>query len=125
MTRPARSARTAAMAADPDAPRRSELTTVGEVIDVVRDYAKQETVGPLRGAGRWLGFGVAAALSIGIGLVFVLLGILRLLQTEWPETFDGAWAWVPHAVVGIVGVLLVALSLKRIARATLGKEPPQ
>jgi cytochrome c biogenesis protein CcdA len=113
------------MAAEPEAPRRSELTSVGDVIDVVRDYAKQETVGPLRGAGRWLGFGVAAALAIGLGLVFVLLGLLRLIQTEWPETFDGAWAWVPHAVVGFIGLVLVAFALKRISRATLGKEPSQ
>jgi hypothetical protein len=31
-----------------------------ETYELVRDYAKQETVGPLRGAWRWLGFGLVA-----------------------------------------------------------------
>ena len=35
--------------------------SLGEVIDFVKTYAKQETVGPLKGAGRWLGFGAGGA----------------------------------------------------------------
>ncbi|MBI5090081.1 MAG: hypothetical protein HZB15_14795, partial [Actinobacteria bacterium] len=31
---------------------------IGEVIELVKDYARQETLGPLRGAGRWLAAGV-------------------------------------------------------------------
>lgn len=103
-------------------PRAGEVT-VDEVIDLVKDYVRQETVGPLKGAGRWLALGVAGAFLIGFGLVLVLLGLLRLIQTEWPETFDGAWAWAPHAIVLVVCSAAIALALSRVKKSTLGKEP--
>ena len=36
---------------------RRERAGVGDVIDVVKEYARQETLGPLKGAGRWLALG--------------------------------------------------------------------
>ena len=60
--------------------------SVGEVIDYVKAYAKQETLGPLKGAGNWLGYGFGAAVALGLGLVLMLLGLLRLLQTEWERS---------------------------------------
>jgi tRNA-5-methyluridine54 2-sulfurtransferase len=41
-----------------------ESTSVGEVVDYVTQYAKQETLGPLKGAGRWLGYGAAASVKV-------------------------------------------------------------
>ena len=35
----------------------AEQASVGEIIDYVKEYAKQETLGPLKGAGAWLGWG--------------------------------------------------------------------
>jgi hypothetical protein len=65
-----------------------------ETYELVRDYAKQETVGPLKGAGRWLGFGLLAAFFMSVGIVIVLLAVLRLsqdliLHTWWPDQADG------------------------------------
>lgn len=95
---------------------------MSEVLDLVRDYAKQETLAPLRGAGRWLALGSAGAIFLGLGLSLVLLGILRLLQTEL-SAFDGAFSWVPYVVVLAVCLVLASMSLARVKRATLGKEP--
>lgn len=33
---------------------RRESAGVSDVVDLVKEYAKQETLGPLKGAGRWL-----------------------------------------------------------------------
>ena len=43
----------------PTPTRRGEQASVGEVVEFVKTYARQETVGPLKGAGRWIAFGAA------------------------------------------------------------------
>lgn len=92
------------------------------MFDLVKEYAKQETLTPLRGAGRWLALGSAGAIFLGLGLSLILLGLLRFLQTEF-TAFDGAFSWVPYVLVLVVCLVLAAMSLARIKRATLGKEP--
>jgi hypothetical protein len=103
-------------------PSRHESASIGEVVDLVRDYAKQETLGPLKGAGRWLALGAAGAVLIGLGSVFVLVGVLRLLQTE-TSAFDGGWSWVPYLIVLVAAAVVAAIALSRVKKATLGKEP--
>ncbi|MBM3827211.1 MAG: hypothetical protein FJW09_01055 [Actinobacteria bacterium] len=102
--------------------RRRESASVGDVVDLVRDYAKQETIGPLRGAGRWLAFGAVGSLFLGLGLVLVLLGGLRLMQTE-TDAFDGAFSWVPYLIVLLLCVALSVVAVSRVKKTTLGKEP--
>ncbi|MGA0878058.1 MAG: hypothetical protein ACO3SP_02965 [Ilumatobacteraceae bacterium] len=101
---------------------RHESASVSDVFDLVKDYAKQETLTPLRGAGRWLALGSAGAILLGLGLSLILLGLLRFLQTEF-TAFDGGFSWVPYLVVLIVCIILTGMSLARVKRATLGKEP--
>jgi hypothetical protein len=95
---------------------------VGDVIDVVKQYARQETLGPLAGAGRWLALGSVGAILLGLGSVLTLLGTLRLLQTE-TTVFDGAWSWAPYAIVLVVALVSTVVTLSRVKKATLGKEP--
>ena len=95
---------------------------MGDVIDVVKEYARQETLGPLKGAGRWLALGTAGAILLGLGSVLALLGTLRLLQTE-TSVFDGAWSWAPYGIVLVVAGALSVITLSRVKKATLGKEP--
>ena len=90
-----------------------------ETYELVRDYAKQETVGPLRGAGRWLAFGLIGAFFMAVGIVIVLLAVLRLsqdlvLHTWWPAKSDGL-SFVPYVVTLLVGVLVSAVTLSRIS----------
>lgn len=100
----------------------SESASVGEIVEYVTAYAKQETLGPLRGAGRWLGAGVAGALLLGIGAVLVLLGLLRLLQTEWTRSATGNLSWLSYLIVLVVCSIMIAITIKRINREPLN--PP-
>lgn len=102
--------------------KKQESASIGEVVDLVRDYAKQETLGPLKGAGRWLLLGTIGSIFLGLGLLLVLVALLRLLQTE-VSVFDGAFSWVPYAIVLVVSIVLTVIALSRIRQATLGKEP--
>ncbi len=102
--------------------RREEQPSIGDVVDLVKTYAKQETLGPLKGAGRWLGLGAAGAVLLGLGLVIMLLGVLRLIQTEWERAATGALSWLAYLLVLIVTVVLLFLVLKRINRDSLNKE---
>jgi hypothetical protein len=105
--------------------RAAQPPTVAETIDLVKAYAEQETIGPIKGAGRWIGLGLAGALTLGIGLSLVLLGLLRLLQTEWTRSATGDLSWVAYAIVLIVCVGLIALTVSRINKESLNKEPPE
>ena len=104
-------------------PDSKQDASVGEVIEFVKTYAKQETVGPLKGAGRWLGYGAAAAFAMGLGLVIVLLGVLRLVQTEFDRLATGSLSWAAYAVTLVVTLALLALTLLRIKKTTLNNEP--
>jgi len=87
--------------------------TVRELRDLVIAYTKQETVEPIKGLGRYLGFGLAGAVLIGFGIACVEIGILRLLQGWGPvdveNTFDKNWSWAPYAIVIAGSVLLAGL----------------
>ena len=106
----------------PKSPAPSEQASVGEVIEYVKTYATQETVGPLKGAGRWVAFGAAGAIAMGIGLSLVLLGLLRLLQTEWDRSASGRLSWLSYLVVMLVCIALLALVISRINKTFLDKE---
>ena len=73
------------------------------------DYAKQETIDPLKGVGRYLTFGVPGALLIGFGMVLLMLSGLRALQTQTGSTFHGSLSWLPYIIVLVVAAGLVAL----------------
>ena len=102
---------------------KKDEASLGEVIDFVKTYAKQETIGPLRGAGRWLAYGAAASVAMGIGLMLVLLGLLRLVQTELDRLARGSWSWAAYAVVLVVTVALLVVTLLRVKKSTLNNEP--
>lgn len=107
------------MAAHTDG-RPTQARTIPEVVtelwELTRDYAKQETIDPLKGLGRFLGFGVLGAVLLGLGTTLLLLSGLRALQTETGSTFTGNLSWIPYLIVLAGGVLLIALALLRITR---------
>ena len=108
-----------------DTPRtvsKQEQASVGEVIDFVKTYARQETVGPLKGAGRWIAMGAAGAIALGLGLSLLLLGVLRLVQSEISDIADGRLSWLPYLIVLGVCVILLALSVLQINKTFLNKE---
>jgi hypothetical protein len=88
---------------------------VADIAETVKAYARQETLGPLRGLGRYLGFGLAGALCIGLGIILLAVGILRLLQTETDSTFTGSLSWIPYLIVVVLLAVVAGLFAMRIA----------
>ncbi|GDX14837.1 MAG: hypothetical protein ACO28X_02325 [Ilumatobacteraceae bacterium] len=89
-----------------------------ETYELVRDYAKQETIGPLRGAGRWLAFGLMATFFLSVGIVICLIGVLRLsqdlvLNVWFPRRADGL-SFVPYLLTLVVGVAVSAVAWSRV-----------
>lgn len=87
-----------------------------ELFQLVVGYAKQETLDPIRNLGRFVGFGLAGALLGSLGTVLLLLGGLRLLQTETGSAFDGRRTWIPYVLVLIVSGALAAGAMKARSR---------
>lgn len=86
-----------------------------------KDYAVEQILGPVRGAGRWLVFGLAGALAMGIGLLFGLLATLRLVQDLGGGALDGSWSFVPYVVTAIGAGPVIGYSLSRINTEPLAK----
>lgn len=108
------------------APRASKASTsesISDTVQMVKDYARQETIDPLRTAGRWIGLGLAGAILIGVATGFLSLGLIRMVQTEWPGTFGGRWTRMLPYLFGLLLCALVAgLAVKRINKNPLTKE---
>ena len=91
-----------------------------ELKELIIAYFKQETVDPLTGLGRYVGFGLLGAVLMGTGICFLAIGGLRALQTETGTTFTGNWSWVPYllTIVALLIVAFVALLLARSPRSS-------
>ncbi|MGV3760445.1 MAG: phage holin family protein [Actinomycetota bacterium] len=85
-----------------------------ELWQLTVDYAKQETVDPLKGLGRFVGFGIGGAFALGIGVTLLLLSGLRALQTETGTAFTGNLSWIPYLIVVAVGGILIGLAVARV-----------
>ncbi|MGQ0744302.1 MAG: hypothetical protein ACT4OS_08230 [Acidimicrobiales bacterium] len=88
---------------------------VGDLWKMVVGYARQETIAPLRGLGRYLAYGLAGSLVIGIGSVFLVLGLLRALQTQTGSAFVGGWSWAPYLLT-VLAAAAAAVGLMARAR---------
>lgn len=87
-------------------------TLASELWQLVVTYVKQETVVPIKGLARFVGFGLAGSTVLSLGLVLLVLGLLRALQTETDTTFAGDWSWAPY-VITLVSCALVAVFAAR------------
>jgi hypothetical protein len=96
-----------------------EKQGIGDLVEMVKTYAKQETLDPLQGVGRWIGFGVAGSVLMMIGLVSLSLAMLRVLQEETGSTFTGNLSWLPHAFTFAAVLVIIGALASRIAKRTL------
>lgn len=95
---------------------------VSDLWQLIRDYTKQETIDPLKSIGRFLGFGLAGAVLLALGMLFAALAILRGLQTETGARLTGSWNWVPYVAAFAVSVLTVGLAVRAIAKPNRATE---
>jgi hypothetical protein len=87
-----------------------------ELWEMATTYAKQETIDPLKGLGRFLGYGVGGAIALGVGVVLLLLSGLRALQTETGSTFTGNLSWAPYLIAVALGLVLIGLAVLRVSK---------
>ena len=87
-----------------------------EVVKLVVDYIKQETLDPVKGLGRYVVFGVSGSVALSIGLFVLAVGFLRVLQTETGSTFTGNLSWIPYVICAVLVVLIAYISVRAISR---------
>jgi hypothetical protein len=90
-----------------------------DVLDLVVSYAKQETIEPLRGALRWILWGLASMAFICTGLVFIVLGVVRASQDLLGDSFQHSWSFVSYFVGVLACGIVVALALRSIKKDSL------
>lgn len=88
------------------------LPTLGrDLITLVIQYVKQETIDPIRGLGRFLGFALAAMVVGGLGVILVVLGVIRLLQAE-TGAFDGHLSFLPYVIAMVLALAVIGVAIK-------------
>ena len=80
---------------------------------MLRSYIVQETVGPLRGLGRYVLFGLIGAIGVSLGVIFGALGVVRVLQAE-TDLFNANWSFVPHVAGAVFLLLAIALLIRAV-----------
>lgn len=114
--------------ADKDAKQRNNTKDrpangIGDIVATVKAYARQETLGPLKAAKRWLAFGLIGAICVGSATLLLSLAVLRMIQAELAPTFRGRWmSLLPYVASLLVLILVVVLAVLRINKKTLQKE---
>jgi hypothetical protein len=99
--------------------RKAEKSTAEIVQDLwqlTKDYARQETVDPLKALGRFVGYGLAGAVLLGLGGFFLALALLRALQTQTGDLFDGYLDVLPYVITLLVtglGAVLAGAAINR------------
>ncbi|MCU1355250.1 MAG: hypothetical protein JWM89_668 [Acidimicrobiales bacterium] len=110
----------------PAGAKKGEDKGVAEVVtdlwQLVRDYAKQETIDPLKSLGRFLAWGIGGTLLLSLGLVFTSLAILRGLQTETGAHLTGSYTWVPYLAALVVDIVVIALAVRAISKPFRAEE---
>jgi hypothetical protein len=101
--------------------RRSD--EVSDLLDTVKTYAVQETVGPLKGGFKAMALGLAGVFCLGLGSIIMLVGILRLLQTETDAFHGDLMSVLPYLIVLAAALVAVVLALALIKRIDF--RPPE
>ena len=100
----------------PETESKSMPEVATEMWALTKDYARQETVEPLKGVARYLGYGAAGALLGGLGVILLMVSGLRVLQTQTGDVFDDTLSWVPYLIVLVVASALVGWAITRISK---------
>ncbi len=93
-------------------------TLLRDIARLVVGYVKQETIEPVRGLGRFLGFGAAGVVVGGIGLFLLVLGGIRLLQEETGSAFRGHLSFLPYVIALVFCGAVAGLAVRAGTRTT-------
>lgn len=85
------------------------LSDARELWGLVVAYVRQETVDPIKGLGRFVGYGLAGSLAVGVGGILLVVALLRLLQTG--SALDGNLSAIPYLITFVVAGLAAAVAV--------------
>ena len=100
--------------------RDDEETGFSNAFESLFRYAKKETIKPIRGAGRWVVYGLGGTVLLSIGLVFGVMGLLRLIQSSRIGD-SSSWSWTSYLITTFVCLGVFMFTKKRVRRGTLNK----
>lgn len=89
-------------------------TLASELWQLVRGYIKQETVDPLKGLARFVGYGIVGSTLLSLGLFLWVLALLRALQTETGSRFTGNLSWLPYVITLVLCAVVAGLAARAI-----------
>jgi hypothetical protein len=89
-----------------------------EALALVKAYARQETIEPLKNLKKFVGFGLAGGILIALGLFFLALSGLRYMQTHrfFGQHLTGNWSWLPYMIVFVFSLVIAVLFALRITK---------
>ena len=96
--------------------------TIRELWELLKGYAQQETVEPLKNLGKRIGFGVAGSFLFSLGWFLVTLGAVRLLQTH-SLPLIGDWFMVHNWAVYFVALFILGIGIANIVRKIRRPDP--
>ncbi len=79
---------------------------VSELIELAKQYLRQETVDPLRNLGHSVAKALAVACLLGLAAVLLSLALHRFLIETFPDT-----SWWGVAAAGITSMVFLAAAL--------------
>ncbi|MFV1991872.1 MAG: hypothetical protein ACC652_14160 [Acidimicrobiales bacterium] len=85
------------------------VAEVKEIVELVKNYALQETVDPIKRAGSYVALGLLGTVFMVFGMLFFSLSALRGLQEA--SAFEDTWSFVPYTIVA-VGLVVLAFIAK-------------
>ncbi len=97
----------------------AQRSGLGDFYDLVKEYARQELLEPLRPIPRWIAFGVLGSVLLMISGISLTIAALRVLQEETGSTFGGSLSWVPYAITLFASIVILALLVRQIRKRTL------
>jgi hypothetical protein len=92
---------------------------VQELIELIINYVKQQTLVPLKRLLRYLALGIAGAIFVAIGLFLLSLGFLRYLQTLSP--FESTYSFAPYLIVSVTDIAVIGILFFFMTRSSLIK----
>ena len=80
------------------------------ILNLVRDYIRQETVEPIKSLFSSMIFHFLGSLLLALGIILISFGVLGFLQRF--ERLDDWFAWVPHLGASLFLFLMTFFTFK-------------
>lgn len=94
---------------------------IEELRDTAVRYVKEETIEPVKALGTYAAYGCLGSFLIGLGGILCLVGALRGLT----HVFHGTMSWIPYLIVVVLGILVVALTVRAISSGPATRRLPK